>query len=144
VALSSGVYSLIGVAVGSGATWLTQWQIAAWSDRLDARAATRQVRTELAEIRIWVEVIARAPNISSDVVSTLAATPKWRSHADQLARQLSDAEWDAVEAAYSSVEQLAIQSGPGREPGGPVTDDDLKQAARFARTRIDEACACLR
>jgi hypothetical protein len=43
VAVSSGVYSLIGVAVGGGITWATQWQVAARADRLDARVARRRV-----------------------------------------------------------------------------------------------------
>ncbi|MFZ0973615.1 MAG: hypothetical protein WAN22_15395, partial [Solirubrobacteraceae bacterium] len=55
MALSSGIYGLIGVVVGGGVTLGTQWGLAARSDRLDTRVARRKVRAELRQHRQAVE-----------------------------------------------------------------------------------------
>src|SRR4051812_8281157 len=103
MAVSSGVYSLIGVAVGSGITSLAQWRLAARTDRLDARVAKRKVGTELHRHGRNAELLAGAPATAKMLSIRFDQDEAWKKHSDRLARQLSDAEWDAVERAYESL-----------------------------------------
>ena len=133
MAISSGVYGLAGVLIGSGVTAGGQWILAARTDRLDARVAKRQVRRELQELKPrlerWVLVPQRGLIWSKD---SAIATAKWKEHSDRLARQLSDTDWEAVQAAYlifgkflfiSRVEQ---EEGPSEEQEvGPSEEQEV-------------------
>jgi hypothetical protein len=143
VALSSGVYSLIGVVVGGGVTWATQWRLAARSDRLDTRVARRKIGAELRRHRppIARAVLQRTPNsqeLLDQLLGELAQTGSeaWEEHSNRLARQLPDQDWDAVERAYGSIAELISTI---REYGIPPTVQDFAQS----RNQIDDALSRL-
>ena len=56
----------------------------------------------------------------------------WNKHSDRLARQLSDADWDAVERAYDGVAELASMMHEERIPPS-------KEALERTRLQIDDA-----
>jgi hypothetical protein len=150
VAVSSGVYSLAGVVIGGGVTWFAQWSLAARADRRDARVAHRQVRSELRRAERWVRGVAESPDdYARDLAGQLTGikwSAKWEMFSDQLARALSDRDWEAVESAYESI-GLAIAlvgevSKAGADSQGLVVS--MQQAAELALTHIDEARTSLR
>ena len=47
------------------------------------------------------------PGLAKPSVPELEDDRAWKKHSDRLARQLSDADWDAVERAYASIGMLA-------------------------------------
>lgn len=119
VALSSGFYSLIGVAVGGGGTWLTQWRLAARADRLDARVARRKVQAELRRHRQHTEFLVQhhemwqaSPHVYAEALEQ-GGSNAWAEHSDRLARQLSDPDWDAVEKAYDSIATVVLLKDGG-------------------------------
>ena len=153
MALSSGVYSLIGVAVGSGVTWVAQWSLAARSDRLDTQAAKRQVLAELLSLRggpvnglamLPVEALGR---YELGLGRGFAATEKWAAHSDQLARQLSTEDWNVVASAYRGVEKLRFEAERdliSSEEVRRANQDDLRQSAERTIRLIAEAVERLR
>jgi hypothetical protein len=120
VALSSGVYGLAGVAVGGGITWLTQWQLAPRTDRLDVRVAKRRVRAELREHRQRTEFVVDRPQLIDVLSGGLEKHDAWTNYADRLARDLSEADWAAVEQAYDAIANLVLE---------PTLPDALKNAS---------------
>lgn len=153
MALSSGVYSLVGVAIGGGITWGTQWGIAARTDRLDARVAKRQVRAELRRHRQteWWEAVlwpdpagtgtGPVPDLrpvsgmlaNTAVLHEEAGSKAWAKHSDRLARLLSDRDWDVVEQAYDGIADLVTwKDGP---PPSPALVERVKQT----HARIEDA-----
>lgn len=122
MALSSGIYSLIGVVVGGGVTLGTQWGLAARSDRLDTRVARRKVRAELRQHRQAVEGAASYEVHSYEDLEMLVdelerpGTAAWAKQSDRLARQLGESDWDAIERAYERAAKLVSIVHEERSP----------------------------
>jgi hypothetical protein len=117
---------------------VTQWGLAARSDRLDTRVARRTIR---AELRQQQHNIARAATMrvkSQEDLDRLgdelqqAGSKAWDKHSDRLARQLRDPDWDAVERAYGRVAELVSTVGEERIPPS-------EQQFELARKQIDDA-----
>jgi hypothetical protein len=91
VAIGAGVYSLIGVVVGAGATGGFQWWLTARTDRRDARAARRLVNAELTQIAFAVKAVAEHPEwgSSAEMQRRMTAHASWDAYAEVLARELS-------------------------------------------------------
>ena len=155
--VSSGVYGLAGVLIGSGITATAQWSLASRTDRLDTRLARRQVLTELQRLRSILIVFLSSPGGFEDDVATgegrLAtgegrlATGKWEAHSDRLARHLSDGDWQAVAAAYLEIGVVADQSDRVARARGTRLEfalAELRENAKHAAFLIDEAVKCLR
>jgi hypothetical protein len=109
MALSSGIYSLIGVAVGAGATGGFQWWLAARKDSGDARAARRLVNAELTQIAFAVKAVSEQPKWggSEEMQRRMTAHANGDRYAEVLARELSKDEWATLPIVYKSVEALA-------------------------------------
>jgi hypothetical protein len=127
VAISSGVYGLTGVVIGGGITTGTQWAMAWRTDRLDARVAKRQVRTELEELRAAVYDKNDQPASVDwfERVYKRAGTAKWEEHSDRLGRTMSKPDWTAVNGAFRLIRGLNDVCREAREG----EDQQQRQAA---------------
>jgi hypothetical protein len=107
--VASGVYSLIGVVVGAGATGGFQWWVAARKDSRDARAARRLVNRELTRMAFAIKSVSEQPQWtqSAKIQQGLTSHPSWDRYAEVLARELSKAEWSTLPVAYEMAEELA-------------------------------------
>ncbi|HTX32877.1 MAG TPA: hypothetical protein VMD09_15945 [Solirubrobacteraceae bacterium] len=107
----SDIGPLVGVVIGGGISWGTQWRLAARTDRLDARAAKRQVRAELRRYEAFTASAADDPRLIEFATIELddLGSKAWDRHSDRLARQMTDADWATVQAAYESVANLVWQ-----------------------------------
>lgn len=87
--IASGVYSLIGVAVGAAATGGFQLWLAARKDSRDAQAARRLVNAELTQIAFAIKAVSQHPEWggSDDMQQRMSAQAAWHRYAEVLARR---------------------------------------------------------
>jgi hypothetical protein len=97
--------------------------LAARNDRLDARVAKRKVR---AELRRYRRELRAAVDYPSTMEYAVFGEEEWTKHSDRLARQLSDADWDAVEKAYDDTADVILKVG--EPPHEWPTPDEVKRA----------------
>jgi hypothetical protein len=109
VAIGSGVYTLVGVVVGTAATGGFQWWLAARKDGRDARAARRLVNAELTQIAFAVKAVGEHPEwgASEEMQRRMAAHASWDRYAEVLARDLGKDEWSTLPIAYETAEAFA-------------------------------------
>jgi hypothetical protein len=109
VAVGSGVYSLIGVFMGAGATGGFQLWLAARKDRRDTRAARRLVNAELTQIAFAIWGVSEHPEWggSDEMQRRMTAHSSWDAYAEVLARELSKEKWSTLPIAYEGAEALA-------------------------------------
>jgi hypothetical protein len=95
MAISAGIYSLVGVVIGGGVTWFSQRSQALRAELLDTRLARRQVQKELelAEARVRAMVESPTPieerqDDSKDILRQISEHPEWARHSDRLDRHL--------------------------------------------------------
>jgi hypothetical protein len=138
VALSSGVWGLIGVVTGGAITGGVQWSVAARTDWLDGRVARRRVKFEMEAIRSGlvplVDDTEAALRNRDDLDLVLNQDPMFLEHGDRLARHVSEATWEAVTAAYRDAKFLLVLHD----------ESTLPEAARVALEAVDAAIARLR
>ncbi|HEX5194669.1 MAG TPA: hypothetical protein VFW09_17870 [Solirubrobacteraceae bacterium] len=103
--LSSGVYSLIGVAVGSAATGGFQLALAIRGERRAERSARRNVTSELLTIEAVVGLAAEQRKVSTVSAERLRTTPMWERHCELLG-QIRGVPWDLLDTAYADVPTL--------------------------------------
>lgn len=126
MAISSGVYSLLGVVVGSVSTGGFQLMLARRVDHLDARTAKRRVSSELQVVKIAIGWVQQNPKFGQMVVDRLAAKAQWEAHGDRLARTLSKAAWVDVDDAYGVAEALRRMAMlPSQDWGDALLADAL-------------------
>jgi hypothetical protein len=153
-AIIAGAAAVMGALAGGLITAGAQWGLAARTDRLDARVAKREVRTELRQIRARLESYLRIltetryphfPDPGEHIGQIVS--DKWKAHSYRLARQLSDDGWQAVEDAYLSIERIVFSQRyeqQTRQEGVQHTTATFGSSAQKATTLIDEALLRLR
>lgn len=134
MAVSSGIYSLAGVLVGGGVTWLTQWGLAARTERQNAIVAKRQVWAELRAIKRVVDILVKRAELSAPLAEQLSTT-QWTAHSDHLAHQLSANEWDDIATSYDLIGYIALLA---------KERSDFGKTAERAQRAIDNSMKILR
>jgi hypothetical protein len=156
VALSSGIYSLIGVAVGSLSTGGFQLGLAVRSDRRDSRAAKRHVAALLRDASFVMDrMIEDGPSLSA-LATLQRVSGAWPNFSDRLGHDLSDSKWAYVEGAFAVIRRIsdALSAGTLEDPtpvlrtARPLVAEGLRQLRRNAAAPADavndggaEACA---
>lgn len=137
MALSSGVYTLIGVAVGSATTVGFQLFVARRTERRDTLAARRQVLSEIEDKANALDYLRTTDPHLPLAIAVLMADDAWRRYADLLAHDLSDHAWRAVDRAYRiSGKGIEIEEAKAEWPESlRWVRDSLEEAAKAIDTR---------
>jgi hypothetical protein len=117
MALSSGVYSLIGVAVGAASTGGFQWWLAVRAERRERRAAKRHVARALADAIRTHDSLSRGASHPARLIARLDATGVvWRDNSTALAVALEEPAWLDVSHAFAvvalEIEGFATEARP--------------------------------
>lgn len=107
------------------------------------------MRRELESLRPSLNFAAARPEYIIEAVGsrTWRDTDKWKAYSDWLARQLSDADWGAVESASLGLEEVEFASSRAHDAGASeeVQRETVKgKSAERALRLTDEALKRLR
>ncbi len=139
MAISSGVYSLLGVMVGALGTGGFQLGLAVRSERRDLLAAKRLVDSELSETVSLLDALHNYGDddepLTDDVLHTIGKRDTWDTYAERLAHERS-IRWREIDAVYLMLKELAEGLAHSRTARGQANflrdlHDDVRDARKM-------------
>jgi hypothetical protein len=137
--MTAAIFGLVGVVIGALITGGITYVMERLRDRKDGRVARRllerELRGTLPGLRAWCAV----KDTTEPSREALLKFPAWKLYHSGAAREMSDAAWDAVSAAY--MEMYVIRTST--KFAGHLEDDAVARLVA-AQAAVDKALSYFR
>lgn len=132
--MTAAIFGLVGVVIGALATGGVTYVMEHLRDRKDGRVARRLLERELRGTLPGLRAWCAAKDTTDPSREVVLNFPAWKLYHSGAAREMSDADWDAVSAAY--MEMYVIRTGT--EFAGQLDDDAVARLVAVQAT-VNEA-----
>lgn len=139
--MTAAIFGLIGVLVGGGITYFTEWSLEHRREKTATRAAGRLVLEDLISAWTAFAVNGQTDRWIPEFVDGSLPNANWVAQKEQLARTLSDDEWRGVALAFLAID--GQNSGAARRELGQRIPDQEKPDLAADMDRVGEGMRAL-